>query len=66
MISIEKCKEVLNKGNNRYSDSQVKQIRELLYTLADIEMTQIESNFTNKQGRVVDINMFDSQLLKAA
>lgn len=66
MISIEKCKDILNKGNNRYSDSQVKQIRELLYTLADIEITQIESDLTNKQGRVIDINMFDTQLLKAA
>ncbi|MFZ1288684.1 MAG: hypothetical protein WAR79_01245 [Melioribacteraceae bacterium] len=38
MLSINECKENLKSGKERYSDEEIKIIRELLYHLADIEM----------------------------
>lgn len=37
MLSIERCKKILNKGDRKYTDSEVKEIRELLYKLAHTE-----------------------------
>lgn len=36
MLSIEKCKEVLNKKKHNYTTEEVKLIRETLYQLAGI------------------------------
>ena len=36
MLAITECKEVLNKGTRRYSEVEVKQIRDLLYRLGMI------------------------------
>lgn len=37
MLSINECKRTLNKKNKKYSDSEIEQIRQLLYELAQIE-----------------------------
>lgn len=37
MLSIEACKKILNSNGNKYSDNEVKQIREYLYFLAEIQ-----------------------------
>jgi len=37
MISIQKCKEILNSGKNKYSDDEIKIIREQLTKLSQIE-----------------------------
>lgn len=37
MISIEKCKAELKHSNQKYTDEEIKQIRELLYQIATIE-----------------------------
>jgi len=37
MLSIEECKKTLNKDGITYTDEQVKEIREFLYILADID-----------------------------
>jgi len=43
MISIEKCEEVLNKKEKKYSKEQVKVIREYLY-----QMTLVIDKFKSK------------------
>jgi len=53
MLSIEKCKEILNNGGRRYSDTEVRVIRDFLMTLADIEMSGIESELTGEKGKVI-------------
>lgn len=37
MISISKCTEILNKNDNKYTEEQIKKIREILMFLAHIE-----------------------------
>lgn len=41
MISIDKCYELLNKNENKYTKEQVKLIREMLYQFAEIIHTSI-------------------------
>lgn len=38
MLSIEQCKKILNRNENRYSDEQVKIIRDWLTNIASIEV----------------------------
>ena len=37
MLSLEKCKSVLNKGKRKYSNEEVEDIRTFLYKIAAIE-----------------------------
>ena len=37
MLNIEKCKKLLQQNGQTYSDEQVKQIRQQLYKLANLE-----------------------------
>ena len=37
MLNIEACKKILNKSSKKFTDEQIKQIRDLLYALATIE-----------------------------
>lgn len=37
MLSLEKCKNILNKNGNNYSVSEIEQIRDLLTKLAEID-----------------------------
>ena len=41
MITLERCKKILNQKEIKFSDEQVKMIREYLYLLATLE---IENN----------------------
>lgn len=43
MITLEVCKQILNKGKKKYSNEETKQIREYLYLLAELQM-EIEKN----------------------
>jgi len=36
MLSIEKCSKILNKNQRKYTQEQVKTVREKLYQLAEI------------------------------
>jgi|TARA_B100000795_G_C22615027_1_gene366606 hypothetical protein len=36
MLSIEKCNKVLNKNKKKYSNEQVKAIRDYLYQMANV------------------------------
>lgn len=40
MISIEECKKILNKGKRKYTNEEVKQIREFLFFLAELQLEQ--------------------------
>lgn len=37
MISLEKCKDVLNTKKDKYTNEEVKEIRDFLYLLAGIQ-----------------------------
>ena len=37
MLSIEKCKQILKEEGMKLSDEQIKEVREFLYTIANIE-----------------------------
>lgn len=36
MISLDKCNQILNKGEKKYSNEQIKLVRETLYSMAEI------------------------------
>lgn len=38
MITLEKCKEILNKGKRKYDNEEIKLIREYLYLLAELQI----------------------------
>lgn len=44
MISIERCKGILNKGIKRFSIEEVKEIRDYLYQIAEIEVLLTKTN----------------------
>jgi hypothetical protein len=44
MLSLAVCKKILNNGNQKYKDDEVKQIREFLYMVAKLESENEENN----------------------
>jgi len=47
MINLETCKKMLNSGKKKYTDEEVKQLREYLYMIAEL---QIENESENKSN----------------
>lgn len=43
MVSIEKCKAELKNCNRKYSDEEIRQIRDLLYKIATIEYERFKT-----------------------
>lgn len=43
MLSIERCKEILNKGTKKFSNEEIKEIRDYLYLIADIELSLLNA-----------------------
>lgn len=43
MLTLEKCKKTLNQGKRKYTDEEVKQIREYLYFIGKMQI-EIEEN----------------------
>jgi hypothetical protein len=37
MLSLERCKKILNNGKRKYTDEEVKQIRDYLYMIAELQ-----------------------------
>ena len=40
MLNLEECKKILNKGKNKYTQEQIKEIREYLYLIAHLQVEQ--------------------------
>jgi hypothetical protein len=51
MISLELCKKILCKNGKKYTDEQIKQIREYLYQLAKIDIENFKNLKSNKNER---------------
>ena len=49
MLSLERCKKILNKNGNKYTDEEVEKIREFLYTMAMIEYRRWEKMREEKE-----------------
>jgi hypothetical protein len=47
MITIEQCKKILNKGEKKYKDEEVKIIREYLYFLGDLQLEMNNNGLNN-------------------
>jgi len=45
VLNLETCKKVLNNGKKKYTDEEVKQLREYLYMIAEL---QLENESENK------------------
>lgn len=39
MLNLERCKDILNKGIKKFSNDEVKEIRDYLYQIADMELS---------------------------
>lgn len=50
MLSIEVCKNILKDNGLRLDDSQVKEVREFLYAIANIEIRALNNNENNNEG----------------
>jgi len=46
MLSLEKCNEILNRNCNKYSEEEVKLIRNLLYKIARLDL----KNYSKKEN----------------
>ena len=49
MLPLEYCKKILNKGERKYSEEEIKQIREFLYFIGQIEINNNEVNYTEDE-----------------
>jgi hypothetical protein len=50
MLSYEECKRILNRNGKNYTDDQISNIRELLWSLAQLEVKSIEINRTDENS----------------
>ena len=48
MLTLNMCKEVLNKGDKKFSDNEIELIRNFLYEIASIQI-EVENKFNNKK-----------------
>jgi hypothetical protein len=57
MLSDEECKKILKKNGNNYTDEEIGEIRNLLWSLAQIEVKTLEiyspdeNSCDNEQGK---------------
>jgi len=52
MISIETCKKILQETGKKYTDEEVKQIRNLLYKLGNLDYQLFTTNKLNNDKRI--------------
>ena len=43
MLPLKYCKKILNKGNRKYSEEEIRIIREFLYFIAEIENNDLKA-----------------------
>ena len=53
MLSIAKCTEILNRNGKAYTKEEVEQIRNLLYTLGQIDYQNFQAIRHGKKSRAV-------------
>ena len=57
MLSYEECKKILSRNGNKYTDDQIGDIRDFLWSLAQLEVKSIEISRSdedsgdNEQGK---------------
>ena len=51
MLSIDECKRILNKKEQKYSTEQVKETREALYLLASLTLEIKKNNNEKSEGK---------------
>lgn len=63
MLSIEQCKKTLNKGGVMYTDEEIRQIREFLYFIAEMDYNlfrqRVEKELAtpaNEETKVIQLN----------
>ena len=49
MLSLEHCKKTLEKNGRQYTDEQVKNIREFLYFIAEIQYNNFKNGQNNEE-----------------
>ena len=42
MLNIEQCKNILHKGIRKFTNDEIKEIRDYLYLIADIELSLVK------------------------
>ena len=55
-IDLLTCKQILNAGENTYSDQEIIRIRDYLYQLAEIECRYFKQWQTEQNNNVIPIN----------
>lgn len=53
MLPLEYCKKILNKGESKYSEEEIKQIREFLYFIGQIEINNNKTNYTEDERNTI-------------
>lgn len=48
MITLEQCKKTLNSGKRKYTDIEIKEIREILYRMAELQSESENDNNNDK------------------
>ena len=51
MLSDEECKKVLNSNGNNYTDEQISNIRDFLWSLAQLEIKTLETDNSDENSR---------------
>lgn len=49
MVTLEQCKKILNSGKRKYTDSEIKEIREFLYRMAELQIECENDKDNNKK-----------------
>ena len=62
MLSIEKCKAILNKNGKKYSDEETKAIREFLYLFAELDYQNfVNGKYDQKSSALLSSVVGDSE-----
>jgi hypothetical protein len=43
MITIEKCNKILNNGERKYNNEEIRMIKDYLYQLANLEINELKN-----------------------
>jgi DNA-binding IclR family transcriptional regulator len=58
MLSDEECKKILNRNDQTYTDDQIRNIKEFLWMLAQIEVKTIEINNSDEDSSTNEQSKF--------